>query len=173
MNRVTADWSFPSKGQAAGCVVDESGSPVGVITEDDILHSLSVWPKLVVCQNHSLGTVGLTRSGWRSLSPKVDATLSDFANVTYLGYVQGAPWNTTVGEWLRGGRDVAAWNLSGNKFAFIYITLKDYPRDMISNHLSRLNFSGVKCHKRALWRAEYKFWNKSETLKHQLVFFMS
>lgn len=46
-----------SSGQAAGCVVDESGVPVGVITEDDILQS----------------------------------------------YVQGAPWNTTVGEWLRGG----------------------------------------------------------------------
>ncbi|CAJ1361651.1 unnamed protein product [Effrenium voratum] len=44
-------------GHAAACVVDESGAPVGVITEDDILHS----------------------------------------------YVQGAPWDTTVGEWVRGG----------------------------------------------------------------------
>ncbi|CAJ1404064.1 unnamed protein product [Effrenium voratum] len=49
-----------STGQAAGCVVNESGVPVGVITEDDILHS----------------------------------------------YVQGAPWDTTVGEWVRGGGGV-------------------------------------------------------------------
>lgn len=56
-----------SSGQAAGCVVDESGSPVGVITEDDILHS----------------------------------------------YVQGAPWDTTVGEWLRGGGGVLFDETSG------------------------------------------------------------
>ncbi|CAE7241027.1 unnamed protein product [Symbiodinium pilosum] len=52
---------FLSTGQAAGCVVNELGDPVGVITEDDILQS----------------------------------------------YVQGAPWTTTVGQWMRGGGGVA------------------------------------------------------------------